>query len=343
MRSFILISLCFTLVVCNKPASKKIDPEEAQMLFWGSPEEQLKPTRWDTGDTTVTNEDRLELFLPAVENIGGAYFGVGSIQNFILATWAKSQYVWLMDFTSIVVAANRIHIAFMKYAPTKEEYKELWQSASADKAIKIIEKEYGQREDIDFIKKAYYKSEPFLKKSLQNFEKLTARRDYQTYLSSQEQYDYIRSLAITNRIRPLKGDLTVGVTVTGIAQAAQKMGLTFGIIYFSNAEEYFNGYPQEFRSAFSKMPVNDKSLLVRTIAFQKNKFRWAKDSELSTDRGFHYNLMSFQYFLRKIDPTIPEKIDIRDLFTEAVIDPRDYGVSYIGYTPSEKPFPQKRP
>ncbi len=344
MKRFLFIIFFIALPVwlnCGRPKEKGPSVEEIQQIFWHSPEEELKPTRWDTGDTTVTNEDRLELFLPAVEGLGGGYFGVGSIQNFILAAWARSEYIWLMDFTKIVVAANRIHIAFMKNAPTKEEYRALWQLDSAVKANEIIEKEYGNREDIAFIKQAYKTSGPYLRNSLKNFDKLVARRKFATYLSDQSQYEYIRSLALQNRIRPLKGDLTVGTTVTGIAEAAKKMGITFRIIYFSNAEEYFGSYPAGFRNAFVQMPVDDKTLLVRTIAFRRDKFRWAADSELSTDRGFHYNLMPFQLFQQKIDPALPGKIDVRDLFQEAVIDPRDYGISYIGYTPSDKPFAER--
>ena len=111
----------FTLLLVFFASCKEATPApkaDMQALFFGSPEETLKPTIWDTGDTTVTNEDRLEIYEPHIRGIGGGNFGVGSIQNFTLAAWAKSEYIWLMDFTRIVVAANKIHIAFLKRLKT---------------------------------------------------------------------------------------------------------------------------------------------------------------------------------------------------------------------------------
>lgn len=120
---FILILLAFCFSSCS--GSKKTEETQNRRLneqdlvsklgiFKETPEEILVPTKWDVGDTTVSNEDRLDLLIPHVQNIGNAYVGVGSEQNLTIAAWAKSDFIYLMDFTQIVVHANTITIFSLK-------------------------------------------------------------------------------------------------------------------------------------------------------------------------------------------------------------------------------------
>jgi hypothetical protein len=75
------------------------------------------------------------------------------------------------------------------------------------------------------------------------------------------------------------------------------------------------------------MPVDEKSLVLRTISFNRARFRWAEDSHLSTDRGFHYSLQPAQHFQKEL---ILEKVDVRDFYKTAFIDPNEHGLSYLG-------------
>lgn len=326
MRKTIVASLLCGLLACSKAASSpKID---LQAAFWNSPEEELKPTIWDTGDTTVTNEDRLEIFEPHIRNLGGGYFGVGSIQNFTLAAWAKSEYIWLMDFTRVVVATNKVHVAFLKRLATPQEHRAMWdKKKSAAAADKIIEEEFAGSDEVEFLKQSYRRASPYLMITFGFLDKLTKKRPYKFWLNDQEQYDYLKKLARENKIRALRGDLNGEITASGIAAAARAMGIPLRILYFSNAEEYFRGYKPAFKKSFGSMPVDEHSLVVRTISFNKKKFRWAEDSHLSTDRGFHYSLQPAQHFQAELKK---EKVDVRDFYANACIDPQEYGLSYLG-------------
>lgn len=327
MRNMITLALLLAgLVACEEAATApKID---TKAVFFGSPEEELKPTIWDTGDTTVTNEDRLEIFEPHIRGIGGGYIGVGSIQNFTLAAWAKSEYIWLMDFTRVVVATNKVHVAFLKRLATPQEHRTMWdKKKSAAAADKIIEEEFAGSPEIPFIKQSYRKASPYLMTTFGFLDKLTKKRPYKFWLNDQEQYDYLKKLALENRIRPLKGNLNGDITVLGIGEAARKMGVSMRILYLSNAEEYFRGYKKSFKRSFRNLPVDEKSLVLRTISFNKGKFHWAEDSHLSTDRGFHYSIQPAQHFQEQLKL---EKIDVRDFYNTALIDPKEYGLSYLG-------------
>jgi hypothetical protein len=327
MRNTITLALLLTgLIACKEVATApKVD---TQAVFFGSPEEELKPTIWDSGDTTVTNEDRLEIFEPHIRGIGGGYFGVGSIQNFTLAAWARSEYVWLMDFTRVVVAANKVHVAFLKRLATPQQHRAMWdKKKSAAAADKIIEEEFAGSPEIPFLKESYRKASPYLMVTFGFLDRLTKKRPYKFWLNDQEQYDYLKKLALENRIRPMKGDLNGDTTVLGIAEAARKMGVPIRILYFSNAEEYFRGYKEPFKKSFSALPVDEKSVVLRTISFNRRKFRWAEDSNLSTDRGFHYSLQPAIHFQEQLKR---KKVDVRDFYKTAFIDPKEYGLSYLG-------------
>jgi len=320
-----LIPVLFTFS-CKESAAKPNN--DIGQIFWASPEETLKPTIWDTGDTTVTNEDRLEIYEPHIRGIGGGYFGVGSIQNFTLAAWARSEYIWLMDFTRVVVAANKIHTVFLKRLKTPVEHREMWdKKKSAAAADKIFEEEFKDAEELKFVKESYRKASGYLMITYGFLDRLTKKRPYKFWLNDQEQYDYLKSLALSNRIRALRGDLNGEITANGIAAAASKMGVPLRILYYSNAEEYFRGYKPNFKKSFGAMPADEKSLVVRTISFNKGKFRWAADSDLSTDRGFHYSLQPVREFQEQLKL---EQVDVRDFYKTAVIDKNEYGLSYLG-------------
>lgn len=327
-----LILAAIFLISCKE--SEKTPKADVQQAFFSSPEETLKPTIWDTGDTTVTNEDRLEIYEPHIRGIGGGYFGVGSIQNFTLAAWARSEYIWLMDFTRVVVAANKIHTVFLKRLATPEEHRRMWdKKKSAAEADKIFDEEFKGNPELPFIKESYRKASPYLQITFGFIDKLSKKRPYKYWLNDQEQYNYLKKLALENRIRALKGDLNGEVTVQGIAAAAKQMGVPMRILYYSNAEEYFRGYKPNFKKSFSQMPVDEKSFVVRTISFDKGRFRWAEDSNLSTDRGFHYSLQPATEFVNELKK---EQVDVRDFYKTAVIDRKEYGLSYLGSLAEKK-------
>jgi len=326
-KSFLILSL-LTAIFCRTEKADKPGETSPEVLshFQSSPEEELKPTIWFTGDTTITNEDRLDLFQKHVEGLGGGCFGVGSSQNLSLAAWARCDFLWQMDFTEIVVAANKINIAFLKAAENRETFRRLWTREARDEALAIIEKEYATAPDLAFIKSAWAKSYPFQMKRYATDDKVTAKYQFSLWLYDDKLYNHIRDMARGGRIRALKGDLRGPTTVQGIADAARKMKIVLRLIYFSNAEEYFT-YGEQFRKNWTAIPVDDKSLIVRTISVEKNKFPWAPDSHLSTDRGFHYNIqpaLNYQSWLNS-----PRKnLRSRDILATGQVD-RENGFTLI--------------
>lgn len=303
----LILLLSLSSTNCKKNAgdqSSALDPSTRLQIFQATKQENLKPTIWDTGDTTITNEDRLDLFQSHVADLGGGYIGVGSTQNFSLAAWAKTEYMWLMDFTRVVVWANRVNIAFLKNAKTPAEFRELWDKKSEQKVYTILDKEYSNDPELNDYKKAWKISNPFQRQRFRIDDKIHAKRNTQLWLYSQPTYDHIRELAVQGKMIAVKGDLRGPTTVLSIAETARKMQIPIRVIYYSNAEEYFD-LADDFRRNWLAVPVDEKSKIVRTISVHRNKFPWAEDSDFSTDRGFHYAIqpaLNFQAWLKKAKP-----------------------------------------
>lgn len=304
-----MFCLASFLVCAPKTAAGPSGISEAEQLkiFWGSPQEELKPTRWDSGDTTVSNEARLELFLPHAKDLGGAHVGVGSTQNFVIAAWTKAEWIWLMDFTRIVVAANRIHIAFLKEAATPEDFIKLWSKAEQKRALEVIKKHLSSESDYAFIVKAYRQARTFQTGHFRFMKRVSKQRNYDIWLTSQAQYDHIRNLAVKNRIRAVRGDLNGPTTLRGIGAAANKMGVKVRVFYPSNAEEYtvFWPYQERFRGSIRSLPVDERSVVLRTISVKRHRLPWADGWQGMSRVGFHYNkqpLLQFQQWLAKEKP-----------------------------------------
>ncbi len=155
-----MLFLCFILLIFDLFRAKKIEVNLNVSLNEGdivsklkeTPQVTLVPTKWDVGDTTDSNEDRLDLLIPHVQNLGNVYVGVGSEQNLTIAAWAKSDFIYLMDFTQIVVHANTITNLFLLKSEKKEDFIRLWGKEGEKEALELIQVSFS---DPEVYKKVY--------------------------------------------------------------------------------------------------------------------------------------------------------------------------------------------
>jgi len=292
MNRKIVIILCLFLAIPLSQLQSFGENREKQLLkiFHSSPQEKLKKTRWDDGSTTVSNESRLELFYPYLFNTRGGYVGIGGTQNFLLASWANAEWVWLMDFTSRVVAANKIQIVFLKESKTPKDFLSLWKYKNRRKALKAIKKYYPTRKHYRYMKSSYRLSRYYMNWRFKKLRVLTKKRNYKIWLNEQYLYNRIRNLALKNRIIALKGNLYGSRTMRGIGARAKKMGVIVRTVYLSNAEEYMVRYTANFRKNILSLPYDSTSWLFRTTSARKWLFPWSPDSKICSSRGFHYNV-----------------------------------------------------
>jgi len=67
------------------------------------------------------------------------------------------------------------------------------------------------------------------------------------------------------RLRAITADLTRRGAVRRIAGVARRFGVAMRVVYLSNAEEYWERLPDEFRDNLAALPVDERSVVLRTL------------------------------------------------------------------------------
>src|SRR5690606_23381472 len=165
-----------------------------------------------------------------------------------------------------------------------------WKRRNAKKALEIINRDYGKSKELRFILQSYRKARFYQTKRFRFARGIAAKRNYKIWLNDQGLYQRIRTLAQKGRIRALRGNLKGPTTLYGIGEAARKMGVPIRVFYPSNAEEYklFRPYGPQFTKNLRNLPVDDRSLVLRTISIQRGRLPWADGWKGVSRVGFHY-------------------------------------------------------
>lgn len=276
--------------------------------FYSSPEEE-KISRYQLAAPyyLVSNEHRLELFKPYIENKKGGYVGVGvgTDQNFILIGWAKPEYAYLMDFEPISVCTNKIHIEFIRRSQSYDEFLDFYKKKNYERGLSIIKETLGQDRYYDQCLIAY-KALNQQKAFLWRHDNVTkAARDFKwkAWFNNDEDYKVVRDIVLANKVRAVLGDLTKDITFQGIGEASRKLHIPINVLYFSNAEDYFR-YPEAWKKSFQTFFISEDSTILRTISVKMRNFKWASGGlNESTDwaTGFHYNIQKVSNHLLHLD------------------------------------------
>jgi hypothetical protein len=245
----------------------------------------------------ISNERRIELFEPYLKDLGGGYIGVGSDQNLSLAAWAKSEYIWLMDFDDYVVSLNRIHILFLKECDNYNCFLDKWKRENKESSLKLVEQAFSQEKDFDIYKKVYtlaIDKNYGVMSRLKELSFMSENFGFKSFHNRKDDYDYLRNLALMERIRADRGDLTKKGTMQVIASKAKEMQIPIRVIYTSNAEEYFR-FPDEYRDNILSLPSDNKGYMVRTFTTgAKHTLGFPEGEKYPKEFPFHYNLQKIE-------------------------------------------------
>ncbi len=252
---------------------------------------------WDKSINIAPNESRIDLFLPFIKNTGGGYLGVGGVQNLMLASWAKSERIWLVDCTERIFASNIINIEFLKCSKNFHEFKMLWSVRGKRRAYEII----ARMPDAHGLPVLYYQQTwemgvDYMTRYFALLDELSRKLSYRTCFDDDVLFSFMRSRAHEGKIIVRTGKLEGGVVLKEIAREAKKMHTSFRVLYLSNAEEYFREYPENFLKNICELPFDERSIVLRTASFFQNEYPWAEFSERLNNRGFHYNVMNAESF-----------------------------------------------
>lgn len=240
----------------------------------------------------ISNEINQQLWHEHIADKGGAYLGVGTDQNYMLAGWAKSDLIVVVDFDIYIVDLHRVYALFFEEAETFEDFLERWSPEREEEGLALIDERYQDREDYDRVRKAYKVARQLVWARLRNVRKAYDKLGIPTFISDQEQYDHIRTLARNGRIFAVRGDFTADETMVAVGKAMTDSDLAFNVIYLSNVEQYID-YTPELRRNFIGLPVGDEGVVVRTLGW--SAFGFAEGEE------YHYNVQPAPKFLEWLE------------------------------------------
>lgn len=242
----------------------------------------------------ASNERRIDLFMPKIQNLGGGYIGVGTDQNFSFIAKAKSECAFLMDFDEEIVKVNQLHMFFWENSRNYSDFKNFWNPKNKKLTEEFIK-------EIGFSKSKIYLdayklglSSNWVPGRLEELEFMHKKFGLVTFSHSDEEFQYIKQLIEKKRILALVGNLLGDKTMNQISQTAKSLNCPIRILYTSNAEEYFS-FPESFRSNIKNLFIDDKSLVLRTIT-AGTKYGWGypEGEKFPDNYPFHYNIQKIQ-------------------------------------------------
>jgi hypothetical protein len=245
---------------------EKLTAEQRATLMTGAEDPLFKtPLHY-----VKSNEVRHDVYFPYVAGKGGAYIGVGSDQNYTVMAAAGSELAFLMDIDQSVIDLHRCYEALIEASPDPKTLFERWAPAGEADSVQLIEAMYEGLPEPERkrIVRLYRNARETVYIHLDHVINRTRDGKPSSWLSDPAMYAHIRKLYQSDRIRMMAGDLTGSNSLQTAATAARALEVPFGVVYLSNAEEYFD-YGKSFVANFEALPTLDGALLLRTIYSKK--------------------------------------------------------------------------
>lgn len=217
-----------------------------------------------------SNETRHDLFFPYIDGIGGAIIGVGSDQTFTMAGKARSELMFMLDIDKRVVDLQRIYAVMIPQAESAralvdafhEDAEEATKARLAE-AFADLDEAHRKR-----ILKGFLVGRETVYRHLERVISRTVNGDNASWLSDEAMFSHIQDLYRKGRVRIMVGNLAGAASMRTVGSVCTEMGVPLRVLYMSNAEEYFK-YTQDFRANVASLPIDDKSVVLRTIYSKK--------------------------------------------------------------------------
>lgn len=233
------------------------------------------------------NERSLHLWHQAVAGRRGAYLGVGTDQNYVLAGWARSEFVVVVDFDQSVVDLHAVYRAFFEHATTPAQFRACWSTEGRDEATALLQQRWGAGPDAGRIVRAFRMAQPLVRLRLAHLSALHRRQALATFVDDDEQFHHLRRLFTDGRVVVVRGDYSGDDTLVAVAHALRGAALRLGVVYLSNIEQYLE-YTPAFRRNILALDVDEDAIVIRTLGWRV--FGYAPGEH------YHYNVQAASGF-----------------------------------------------
>ncbi|MCB9521495.1 MAG: hypothetical protein H6699_11555 [Myxococcales bacterium] len=228
----------------------------------------------------VSNEEGHWIVRDTIANIGGVYIGVGTDQNYVMAGWARSSLVVMLDFDQQIANVHEAYGVLFKHATTPADFLAYWDDDRLDEVIALVNADLPPAR-AEAVARSLRASIHLCGARLRRLAREYTRDGVVAFVNDQTEYDFIRNLWINNRVFAIRGDLTASSAMTGIARVARDNGMPVRLLYLSNAEQYYTYDPQTVAN-ITAMPFDDHSWVLHTRQYGN----WSRVVE----GNYHYAL-----------------------------------------------------
>jgi hypothetical protein len=235
----------------------------------------------------VSNEQSHFFWHELIKDLGGVHVGVGTDQNYLLAGWARSELIVLLDFDRAIPLLHQVYRVMFDMADTPEAFVDLWLEESIPAVAAKLDEAYPDHPQLDRIKRNHTIARKLVSARLRNVRRQYRKAGIPTFLSDQDQYDHIRKLWANGRVIAIRGDLTGDRAVMDTSKAVRALGLEVTVLYLSNAEQYFEFVPTYRRNIIS-IPFAEKSWVLRTLGWKMHGY--------AEGEQYHYNAQDGRNF-----------------------------------------------
>ncbi|MBL9006620.1 MAG: hypothetical protein JNJ46_20360 [Myxococcales bacterium] len=270
------------------PAPPPLTPEQ-QAIVQATQGEKLPEPKW--ARYVLSNEWRHDVMFSKLANLGGVWIGVATDQNYTMAAAARSELLVLMDYDLEVVNVHRMYHALIKQAATAEDFRAFFRQQNSAKAIEALSASGSSKEDNAKLVQIYNRYRDRMATYLYHVANTRVGQRHPTWLGDPAAYAYIRGLVQGGRVLARQGDLNGTTTIRSIGDTARKLNLKVRGFYTSNAEGFFQ-YSQNFRDSLKSLPIDEKSVMVRT---------YKRGMTIAVGCTWHYNLHQISDFLSRLD------------------------------------------
>ncbi|HEX8698624.1 MAG TPA: hypothetical protein VF815_07300 [Myxococcaceae bacterium] len=253
----------FTALLALLAASGALASEPARSAFASLPADPSPPELVRGMHYWMSNEDHLHLFHPEVKDKGGLYIGVGTDQNYLLGAWARAEALVLMDFDQSIVDLHRVYRVIFLAAETPEEFLRLWQLKSRPEVRRLIQEGYADKKERSGALQAFAVARWPVERRLLRVVEQMKKAALPSFLTDAAEYTHVRRLYQESKVFMVRGDLTAKRTLRAVGQAATQEGMTVGVLYLSNAEQYFP-YGAQYRANIRGLPFSGSGVVLRT-------------------------------------------------------------------------------
>jgi hypothetical protein len=246
----------------------------------------------------VSNEDNHYVWRQMVQSRGGVFVGVGTDQNYVMAGWARPELLVLMDFDQVVVDLHRVYRLVFLNAPTPQDFLDMWDDRNVRRVEELIETTQTDKATRAGMLRAYRTAHYSVPRRLRKIDRMYGPLGVRWFMNDLTQYRYIVELFRSGRVVMVRGDLSVGGTLASIGAAAQKVGGVVRIVYLSNAERYFP-YTAGFKKSMLGLPIDDRSLVLRTRARMNGSYEYIAQEAQNFRRWIEWGKLSYAVEMTK--------------------------------------------